>query len=220
MNSLDYYQSIELTGNLKADVKVFFVSHGMHDLYKHSKRAVKKGRKLSKQCELEEGALDVALYLHDIGRVVSKSQAVDFLAEHQIEVTQTERAHPGILHGRVSAVIAEELFQIVDPMILDAMRYHTTLRPNPTLMEKLVFLSDKLSWTEEEYDPLIKAMKKASEKSIDRGIMVYLEDQYINREKLSFYHDLSKHAYMDFKFRVHQIYHVKKFKLGKNAKRV
>lgn len=212
MNSVDYYRSIEVTGELKADVKAFYSRNERLDLYKHSKRAVKKGRMLSKRCEIDEKALDIPLFLHDIGRAVTKNQAVAFLHDHHIEVTPIERAHPGILHGRVSAVIAEELFQIEDPMLLDAIRYHTTLRPNPTLLEKLVFLSDKLSWTEEEYDPLIKAMKKAAKTSIDKGIMIYLEDQYVNREKMSFYHDFSKHAYMDFKFRVHKIYHVKKFK--------
>ncbi len=172
MESVKHFVEVELTGELKADIKAFFIANLKPELYIHSKRAMKKGRKLAKMCELPKRILDVPLLLHDIGRVVPKEQAVFFLAEHNIAADPLEVAHPGILHGQVSVVLAQEVFNINDPELLDAIRYHTTMRPNPTLMDKLVFLSDKLSWTDDAEAELVKSMKKASKKSIEAAIFV------------------------------------------------
>lgn len=67
---------------------------------------------------------------------------------NQIEVTDEERLLPSILHQKLSSHIAERVFGISNPSILDGIKYHTTSRANPTELEKEVFLADKMSWKE------------------------------------------------------------------------
>lgn len=49
-----------------------------------------------------------------------------------------------LLHSPAGAVMAAEEFGVSDPEILDAITYHTTGRGNMTLLDKIVYLADKL----------------------------------------------------------------------------
>ena len=49
-----------------------------------------------------------------------------------------------LLHSPAGAVMAAEEFGVTDPEILDAITYHTTGRGNMTLLDKIVYLADKL----------------------------------------------------------------------------
>lgn len=42
--------------------------------------------------------------------------------------------------------MAEEVFHIKDQEILSAIECHTTLKPKSRLLDKVLFISDKISW--------------------------------------------------------------------------
>ena len=47
-----------------------------------------------------------------------------------------------MLHGKLGAYYAKEEFNIKDKDVLNAIAYHTTGRPNMSLLEKIVFVAD------------------------------------------------------------------------------
>lgn len=51
---------------------------------------------------------------------------------------------PKLLHSPAGAIMAQEKFGITDREILDAITYHTTGRGNMTMLDKIVYLADKL----------------------------------------------------------------------------
>lgn len=212
MDTNVYFQGMQISGALKADVKAFFYLHHQPALYQHTKRAVKKGRKLMEEDNGDATLLEVALYLHDIGRVVPVDKMADFLEFEGYSILDEEKRHPELLHGLVSACLAQAVFKVMDEAVLQAIRLHSTLKPDPSQLEKLVFLADKLSWTADEDQELVRAVKKGAKRSVDKGILVYLEHLYANRSELPFYHPLSRQAYLYFKYKVHQIYKVKRIK--------
>ena len=49
-----------------------------------------------------------------------------------------------VWHQFASAYVAEKRFGVMDEEVLNAVRYHTSARPNMSEIEKLVFLADML----------------------------------------------------------------------------
>ena len=58
---------------------------------------------------------------------------------------------PSVLHQYQGAYVAERFFAVNDKEIIDAIRYHTSGRPNMGELEKLIFLADMLE-EERSYD--------------------------------------------------------------------
>jgi HD superfamily phosphohydrolase YqeK len=143
---------------------------------------------------IEPGSL-IACYCHDLGRVVRNEEIIDFCKLNSIDVSDEERQLPSILHQKISCLIAEKVFKINNTIILDAIRYHTTSRKNPSITEIEVFLADKLSWKECEYKELLQEMKEELKHSKESSIFYYLNNLYKNKEKLKVYHFDSKEAY-------------------------
>ena len=48
------------------------------------------------------------------------------------------------MHQYTGAYLAEHTFGVTDTDVLNAIRYHTSGRPNMSTLEKLIFLSDML----------------------------------------------------------------------------
>ena len=47
-----------------------------------------------------------------------------------------------MLHGKLGAYYAKARYEVDDEEILDAITYHTTGRPNMTLLDKIIFVAD------------------------------------------------------------------------------
>lgn len=85
---------------------------------------------------------ETAGLLHDCAKCISDAKKIKICDKNRIEITQVERDNPFLLHAKVGAYIAEEKYGVHDPMILDAIRYHTTGRPGMRQLEQIVFIAD------------------------------------------------------------------------------
>jgi ribosome silencing factor RsfS/YbeB/iojap len=86
--------------------------------------------------------LALAGLLHD-GAKEMPTPALLALAEAQGLITDpAERARPSILHGPVAAWLAERHWGISDPVILEAIRFHTTGGPGMSREACIIFMAD------------------------------------------------------------------------------
>jgi predicted HD superfamily hydrolase involved in NAD metabolism len=53
-----------------------------------------------------------------------------------------ELQSPYLLHSKLGAYLAKEKYGVEDEEILSAIRWHTTGRPNMTMLEKIIFTAD------------------------------------------------------------------------------
>lgn len=196
---MEKYLSFKITGDFEKDIKEYFLMHHRLDTYEHTLDVVRELYNIEKQFGFIEEGSDIACYCHDLGRVVDRSEIIEFCIENNISITDEERQMPSILHQKISRFIAENVFGIKNENILNAIRYHTTLRREPSNMEMEVLLADKLSWKEEGYEELIKGIREAVEHSKEKAIFFYLTDLELNKESLPLYHRDSKEAYEYFR---------------------
>ena len=60
-----------------------------------------------------------------------------------LNVTAVERSNPtALLHAKAGAYLAEHKYGVRDEDILNAIRYHTTGRPNMSRLEKIIYIAD------------------------------------------------------------------------------
>ena len=106
----------------------------------------------------------IAGELHDCAKELDEA----LQTEMSIERTGDLFLDKKLLHSPAGAVMAQREFGISDPEILDAITYHTTGRGNMTLLDKIVYLADKLE-PSRTYADLTKE-RELAETDIDEAL--------------------------------------------------
>jgi len=191
--------TLKFEGNdLYENIRIYYERFGRSDVYNHTLEVVEQTRKLSIHHSFDIKACELGAYLHDIGRVVDYEDIVQLCFESGHEIIDGEGDVPSILHQIASRIIASSVFGIQDERILSAVECHTTLKKNPSEVDMVVFLSDKLSWQDEEYMELVAELNEKSKVSKEKAIAHYLESLHAKRRELKCYHKWSEEAYLYF----------------------
>lgn len=80
---------------------------------------------------------------------------------------------PEVIHQYDGAVVAEKEYGVTDPAVLDAIRYHTTARPDFSALGKLIYMADKLEYGRNY--PGVAVLREALERNFDEGFLATLK---------------------------------------------
>lgn len=80
--------------------------------------------------------------LHDCGKFCSEEEQISLCREYKIELTEAELKVPAMIHAKLGAYLAKEKYLVEDESISNAILYHTTGRPDMTMLEKIIYLAD------------------------------------------------------------------------------
>ncbi len=84
-----------------------------------------------------------AALLHDVTKELDADAQLRLCRQYGIAVNDADRASPKTLHARTAAAkIEAEMPEFNDPLIVCAVRWHTTGHAGMTLTEKLLYLAD------------------------------------------------------------------------------
>lgn len=189
------YLNFQLSGDFKEDIRNYFIKFHNLDTYLHTLDVIEELFFIKNKYNLMVEGSEVAAYCHDLGRVVKKEDIIKFCSINYIEVTEEEKLLPTILHQKISRYLAENVFGIKDNRILNAIRYHTTSRNNPSNIEIEVFLADKLSWNEDGYNELVNGIRDSLKVSKEKAMLYYLTYLSNMKDKMKLYHIDSKEAF-------------------------
>lgn len=140
---------------------------------------------------------EIAALLHDCARNLPTEKLNSLIEE--LGLPERYRDNVNLSHSKVGAAFAGRLFNIVDREILDAISYHTTGRCRMTTLEKIVFLADAIE-PGRDY-PGVEAIRKAAEKSLDKGCLMSLEgtigfleaaDKFIDTDTIDAFNDIKE----------------------------
>jgi len=154
---------------IKQILKIEFNGH-----LEHSIAVAEMASDLAKKYEIDENQAYLAGILHDCVKYIGIEKIKDLIKEKNIEVFNHEMQAPKTLHAPVGEYIAKERFGIQDSKILDAIRFHTIGRCEMTLLEKIIFISDKIEPVTREPEFRVK-IEPELEKSLDHAIFAYFE---------------------------------------------
>ena len=83
-----------------------------------------------------------------------------------------EQNTPSLLHAKTGAALARDRFGVPDA-VYEAIRWHTTGKPDMTLLEKIVYLADCMEPTRDY--PGVDRLRSLAYEDIDQAMLLALE---------------------------------------------
>ncbi|MEL6308296.1 MAG: HD domain-containing protein [Chloroflexota bacterium] len=191
----DLINDFSFSGVIAKDVPRFLAHHGYPKTAAHSKAVAMKARDIAQHFGANPQHAEIAGWLHDISAVFPAKERIIVANGLDVDVLAEEEKLPMIVHQKLSVVLARELFGITDEGILSAIGCHTTLKTDASLLDKVVFVADKIAWDQAGDPSYLGAIISALEKSIDHAAFVYLDYLYQQRDKLVVWHPWSAEAH-------------------------
>ena len=195
---IDYFVELTPTGDPAADVQRFYRAAGKLDTLDHVTAVAAEARTLAARHGVKVDAAHLAALAHDLAAVVPVAEMPAVAERMGVKVGAADRAIPALLHGPIAAAALADRLDVRDEDVLNAVRYHSTLRAGASTLEKIVFLADKIA-----YDPssphrgeFLPALLAAD--SLNEAALVYLGFLLDNTWRYGWYlHPHAVAAYRD-----------------------
>ena len=97
---------------------------------------------LAKAYQADIKKCERAALLHDCAKYMPLEDMIAICERNLVELNDLEKSKDSLLHAKAGACLAYEKYGIKDKEILDAIKYHTTGKPDMSLIEKIIFVSD------------------------------------------------------------------------------
>jgi len=140
---------------------------------KHSLNTSKIARKLAIKYNYDADKAEVAGLLHDCAKDLDYKILKEMVLEYNIEPDEIIQKIPKLLHPLIGAVVAKKEFNIQDPVILKAIKVHSTGAAQMSILDKIIYLSDKI-------EPLrnmngVGEIRKMAEEDLNRAVLMTLD---------------------------------------------
>ena len=183
------------TGDVRSDSVAFLTGHGFAHTAGHSARVAAEARRVAQRWQADPARAETAGWLHDISAVIPNEQRIAVAEQLDIDVLPEERSYPMIIHQKLSAAIARDVFGVTDAAVLIAIGCHTTLKPDASALDKVVFVADKVKWDQAGEPPYLDALVAALDQSLDHAALCYLRYLWDRRDSLRVVHPWMVRAY-------------------------
>ena len=118
--------------------------------------------------KIDEDKVLLAGLLHDVGKMYDKTE----LPNNIKNAIPSDSIGTPVQHQFVSAEIVKNDFHISDEDVLNAIRFHTTGRENMSRFEKLIYVSDLISY--ERNFQGVESLRKAVYNDFEKGFITCL----------------------------------------------
>lgn len=120
------------------------------------------------------GKAELAGLIHDCAKDLDKSATFALCKKYDIMVDSVMEKQPEVIHGKVGAFLARDLFGVECPEILAAVSDHTLGREDMDRLSSIVFVADYIEAG--RVYPGVDAIRKASEISLEDGIVAGVDN--------------------------------------------
>ncbi len=117
----------------------------------------------------------IAGMLHDCAKCLSNEKKISICKKHDLTINPAEEKNPFLLHAKVGSYLASKKYGVTDPDILNAILNHTTGRPDMSLLEKIVWLSDYIEPGRKQA-PNLPEIRRIAFEDLDKALIMALEN--------------------------------------------
>ena len=134
---------------------------------------------MAHNCNIEKAML--AGLLHDCAKCMTHEERLELCELHAVEVTESELENKALLHAKAGAILAEIEYDIKDQEILDAITYHTTGKPDMSLLDKIIYIADYIEPGRDKA-PNLELVRSLAYKDLEACMAQILHDslEYLN----------------------------------------
>ena len=115
----------------------------------------------------------IAGILHDYCKCLSLDEMLDMCEKYGVILTEEDKKADGCIHGFLAAKMCKEKFDINDE-VYNAIYYHTCGRPNMTILEKIIYISDFIEPLRRFRDK-VEEVRRLAYSDIDKSIVLSAE---------------------------------------------
>lgn len=120
--------------------------------------------------------------LHDCAKCIPSKKKLKLCEQKHLEVSTYEKNNPFMLHARLGAVLARDVYGVHDPEVLSAIEWHTTGKPEMTKLEKIIFIADYMEPNRDKAADLPQVRTLAFQ-DLDATMRLILKDTLIYLEE-------------------------------------
>ena len=110
--------------------------------------------------------------LHDITKALDGPLQLTLCDEYDILLSKFSQENPKTLHALTGSLVADRIFG-ENAAVVEAIRYHTTGRPNMGLLEKILYIADYIEPCRDF--PGVEALREAAYRDIDQAMLMGME---------------------------------------------
>ena len=128
----------------------------------------------------------IAGILHDCAKNIKGSELISLCREAELDIDTGLYDNSELLHAPYGAYLAEHLYHINDPDILNAIKWHTTGRPDMSILEKIIFVADYIEpWRDTA--PNLSQIREIAYIDIDQCIVQICEGtlNYLTKSEIN-----------------------------------
>ena len=139
--------------------------------YAHTLGVEQTAREMARQFGEDEEKAALAGLLHDCAKCLPLSQMVKAAKDEKLDPVMKESK--ALMHAVAGMHLAQDVYDVHDPEVLGAIRWHTTGHANMTRLEKIVYLADMIEPNRKPY-PGLKALRKLCMTDLDEAMHMAL----------------------------------------------
>ncbi|WEG14205.1 bis(5'-nucleosyl)-tetraphosphatase (symmetrical) YqeK [Pullulanibacillus sp. KACC 23026] len=145
--------------------------------FNHTLRVAETAVALAEKYGESTEKTECAALLHDVAKFFDKDRMEEIILKES-NIPDDYLKYPiSIWHAPVGAVYARDHFQITDQDILNAISYHTTGRPEMSLLEKIIFVADYIE--PGRSFPGVEETREAAQEDLDRAVALALRNTVV-----------------------------------------
>ena len=144
------------------------------DRYEHTIGVMYTAESLAMRYGVDMTKAAVAGLLHDCAKCIPNAQKLKMCKKNDIEITDMEEKNPSLLHAKLGAYLAEDVYGVTDPEILNAIRWHTTGKPDMSMMDIIIYMADYIEPNRDKA-PNLRAIRKLCFENIEEALYQVLE---------------------------------------------
>ena len=113
-----------------------------HERYLHTQGVMYTAAVLAMRYQVNLFDAMTAGMLHDCGKYIALEEQEAEVKRYNIALSEDEQKIPSLIHAPLGAYLAKNEYGVTEESILNAILYHSTGRPDMTMLEKIIYIAD------------------------------------------------------------------------------
>lgn len=122
--------------------------------------------------------------LHDNAKSIPTDEKKKLCKKYIIELNPAEEKNPELIHAKLGAYRAKDVYQIDDEDILSAIACHTTGKPKMNTLDKIIYIADYIEPGRRPL-PMLDEIRAVAFQNLDKAMYLILKStlSYLNDKK-------------------------------------
>lgn len=142
--------------------------------FEHSLLVAMEAKKLANHYNFDEDKAYIAGLVHDIAKDFTDEENSKWIKEYNLSDDMLSTEYKDIVHGIIGSLAVKKWYNLDDD-ICNAVRYHTIGNVPMSILDKIVFLADKIA--RKKTNPIIEKERILAYQNLDSALIFCLEHE-------------------------------------------